>query len=68
MKPNRKTTHGGARTGAGRKLMYDQKMIKVTVTLPPACVDALRDLGEGNVSLGIRKLSEPLFRKEPGAH
>jgi len=59
MKPKR--THGGQREGAGRKLIYDQKMVKITVTLPPACVDALRDLGEGNVSLGIRKLSASLF-------
>jgi len=66
MKP--KLTHGGQREGAGRKTLYDEPMLKITVTLPPACVVALRDLGGGNVSLGIRKLSEPLFRKEPGAH
>jgi len=51
-------THGGRRKGAGRKLIYEQEMVKVTITLPPAHITTLRDLGEGNVSLGTRRLVE----------
>jgi len=56
MKP--KLTHGGQRASAGRKLIYEQEMVKVTITLPPAHITTLRDLGEGNVSLGTRRLVE----------
>lgn len=53
-----KKTHGGQRKGAGRKALYDQRMIKITITLPRAYLDALCDLGNGNVSLGVRRLCE----------
>jgi len=53
-----KKTHGGARAGAGRKVLYDEKMLKITITLPRAYVDIFRNLGEGKVSLGVRRLLE----------
>ena len=63
-----KPTHGGARAGAGRKSLYDEKMLKITITLPRAHVDALCALGDGNVSLGVRRLLEnylPSFKQLP---
>jgi hypothetical protein len=53
---------GGARPGAGRPvgvtLAPDEATVRKTVTLPQSMVDRLEQLGEGNVSLGIRRLLE----------
>ena len=53
-----KKTHGGQRPGSGRKLLFNEKMVPVTIRLPQHYLDAIRALGEGNVSRGIRKLFE----------
>jgi len=66
MNPEPKPTHGGARAGAGRKVLYNEKMLKITISLPHAHVDALCTLGDGNVSLGVRRLLEnylPSFKQ-----
>ena len=57
-----KKTHGGRRPGAGRKLFYEEKMIPATVRLPLEYLDALRDLGGGNVSQGVRWLYEEFVK------
>lgn len=64
MTPNPKPTHGGRREGAGRKTLYDEKMITVTIRLPPLYVNMLRSLGDGNASLGVRNLIEAANRFE----
>ena len=47
-------THGGARPGAGRKPLGDEPMERRTVTLPAAAIATLEQLGQGNLSAGIR--------------
>lgn len=52
-----KEQHGGARQGAGRPpLPHDQQRIRVDVRLTQAEIDRLRELGGGNLSMGIREL------------
>lgn len=48
---------GGYRENAGRPLAYKTPMTRNTVTLPEPLVDFLRQLGNGNLSLGIRELA-----------
>jgi len=48
--------HSGARSGAGRKLLQGEPMVRRTVTLPAAVVTELERAGEGNLSAGIRHL------------
>lgn len=64
MESNTKPTRGGSRPGAGRKILYDEKMTPITVRLPQHYVGALRALGEGNLSLGIRRLFELHFKEQ----
>ena len=45
-------THGGERKGAGRPATGSKQ---VGVTLDPATVDKARQIGEGNVSEGLRR-------------
>ena len=52
------TTRGGAREGAGRKPIAPGGTVRATVTLPADALDLLRELGEGNVSEGVRLLVE----------
>lgn len=44
--------------GGGRKPLYSDKTTKVAVTLLPAQVEAMKQLGDGNLSAGIRKAIE----------
>ena len=56
------TKHGGARKGAGRRYLNGSKpsegelAVTVTISIPQAMRDKLRDLGNGNVSAGVRRL------------
>ncbi len=52
---------GGKRAGAGGAkppLSPDDPTVRKTVTLPQSMVERLEKLGDGNVSLGIRRLLE----------
>ena len=55
------TKHGGARPGAGRPHLNGSKpgegelVVTVTISIPRAMRDKLRDLGNGNVSEGVRR-------------
>lgn len=52
-------THGGQRTGAGRKpLAPTEPTKKVAITLLASQIDAMTTLGNGNLSAGIRKAIE----------
>lgn len=54
----RKTTRGGARTGAGRPAAGAAGATRrVNVTLDDQTLDILRGVGGGNVSEGIRILA-----------
>ncbi len=57
MQESTKLTHGGIRKGAGPKRKFD-KLERRTVTLMPEQVEILEKLGNGNLSLGIRKVLE----------
>jgi len=46
--------HGGARPGAGRKRAASEPMQRMTVTLPASLAVKAQQLGNGNVSAGIR--------------
>lgn len=48
-------THGGPGRGQGRKLLDGKGATKVAVTLLPEQVEAMKRLGSGNLSAGIRK-------------
>lgn len=53
-----KRGRGGRRPGAGRKPIGEQLTLPVTVTLLPDQIAYLETVGEGNMSLGIRRLIE----------
>ena len=54
--------HGGARPGAGRRYLNGSDphegtpAVTATISIPQATHDLLRDLGNGNVSAGVRRL------------
>lgn len=49
-------THGGKGRGQGRKpLTTAEPTVKVAITLLPSQVEAMKELGDGNLSAGIRK-------------
>lgn len=48
-------TRGGARPGSGRKPKFGERMTRHQVILDPETVSTLTDLGDGNLSQGIRK-------------
>lgn len=53
------SNHGGKRQNAGRKpLEATEPTVKVAITLLPSQVEAMKQLGDGNLSLGIRKAIE----------
>jgi hypothetical protein len=52
-----KNTHGGPGRGQGRKRKFEE-LERRTVTLTPAHAARLEQLGNGNLSLGIRKAIE----------
>ena len=59
-----KKQHGGARKGAGRRYLNGSDphegtpLVTVTISLTAADRDMLRDLGNGNVSAGVRRAVE----------
>jgi hypothetical protein len=56
-------TWGGKREGAGRPALFPaEPTVRATVTLPAALAARLRELGNGNLSAGIRRLAEQLDR------
>ncbi len=62
---DRPTGHGGRRPGAGRPVLGDGPMARLTVTLPVAYVDWAREVGKGgNVSAGLRRLLEELDQRQ----
>ena len=64
------TKHGGARPGAGRRYLNGRDphegtpAVTATISIPQAMRDTLRDLGNGNVSAGVRRAVETLQQKE----
>lgn len=46
--------------GGGRKPLYTDKTVKVAVTLLPSQIEAMQQLGDGNLSAGIRKAIEAM--------
>jgi hypothetical protein len=51
---NRKSSHGGRRPGAGRKPGTEPRRRR-NVTLTDTDIKRARELGDGNVSLGISR-------------
>lgn len=54
MKSKPATNHGGKREGAGRKPL-GPPLVRVTITVTPADLAALKQLGKNNVSEGVRQ-------------
>jgi hypothetical protein len=48
------TGRGGRRIGAGRPLIADQPIERVSVGIDAQTKDKARQIGEGNISKGIR--------------
>lgn len=55
-------TRGGVRKGAGKKPLYGKRMVACNITLPESYIKLLRNIGEGNLSRGIRLLIETSHR------
>lgn len=54
-----KNSHGGARKNAGRRTMPDaEKQVRRNITLCFRLAEIARELGDGNLSEGIRKALE----------
>lgn len=51
-------TRGGVRKGAGKKPLYGKKMKACNITLPENYIKLLKDIGQGNLSRGVRLLVE----------
>lgn len=58
-----KTTHGGAREGAGSPPKHDKPMTRYNVMLDDATVIAGRLIGQGNLSEGIRLAVAAMAKK-----
>ena len=64
--------HGGARKGAGRRYLNGSDphegtpLVTVTISIPQAMRDTLRDLGNGNVSAGVRRAVEIVRERKNG--
>lgn len=52
----KKSTHGGPGRNQGRHPLADEPTERVTITLLKSQLQWLREVGEGNVSLAVRKL------------
>jgi hypothetical protein len=53
------------RSGAGRPLLLDAPLVRVTVTLPSEYVEWAREVGKrGNVSAGLRSLLDELDQRQ----
>lgn len=58
-KPGSPLGHGGKRTDAGRKpLTQNESTQSSRITMPASYWQFVRELGQGNASLGIRRLIE----------
>lgn len=55
----KKTMHGGKRKGAGKPAFYAKPMKRRNVILDEETVKILTDLGEGNLSKGVRAAADP---------
>jgi hypothetical protein len=53
-----RSERGGRRPGAGRPPAYREPLLRKTVTLPVSYVEQLTAFGAGNLSDGIRLLTE----------
>jgi len=64
------TKHGGAREGAGRPYLNGsepgkgQPAKRVTITVTQETLDTLEELGDGNVSAGVRRVVEIVRERE----
>jgi hypothetical protein len=56
---------GGIRPGAGRKPLHGQRMVRKSVVLDLATVEAAQRLGDGSLSAGLRR-AVAIFSDEPG--
>jgi hypothetical protein len=62
--------HGGKRAGAGRRYLNGsdphegQPAIRVTITITRDTKNALEELGDGNVSAGVRRAVEIVRERE----
>lgn len=54
----RPNTHGGAGRGQGRHPLSDEPTESSRITMPASYWQLVRELGDGNASLGIRRLVE----------
>ena len=52
---------GGKRKGAGKPALYNEPMERYNVTLDKQTVMALKKLGNGNLSDGIRKAGQAII-------
>lgn len=60
--------HGGPRPGAGRKCLDGKNIsLKVTVVLPPGLVAYARQMGQGNLSAGVRLALEK-YKEQSNVH
>lgn len=55
------TKRGGARRNAGRKTEVNEPLTKVAVTVHALALRQLRVLGDGNLSLGVRRAAEVAY-------
>lgn len=53
-------THGGARTGAGRTTEKSGSLTKVTLMLDEHTKSILKMKGNGNMSLGARRITKKM--------
>lgn len=53
-----KAQHGGRRPGAGRPPVSDGKTMRVTITMTPNHFHVAQQLGDGNVSAGVRIIAD----------
>ncbi len=56
--------HGGARAGSGRPTIAEAPMQRKNVTLDATSITALRALGAGDLSLGIRRAAAKLQHRQ----
>lgn len=55
------TKRGGARLNAGRKSEINEPLVKLAVTVHALALRQLRVLGDGNLSLGVRRAAEVAY-------
>ena len=60
---NAPASHGGVRRNAGRKTEVNEPLTKVAVTVHALALRQLRVLGDGNISLGVRRAAEVAYAR-----